>query len=438
MADNLALDWAARHASELLCLYCLDPNTEVANSYQTASLGEKRKAFILASLKQLSQSLALLGQKLIIINSPAYQIIPKLVEQFNIETVLTSRHAGFYEQQQWQTIQQTLSKRQIKNTKSIAFYQFDNASLFSESELNFPLHKLPDTFSKARKQFEKLTIRSELLAPQQLPRPLQAKVVADDSLDISQIDGNALVPLNIQGGEAAGQNHLKHYFSDDKAHSYKSLRNELSGWHNSTKFSFWLAHGCLSPVQIFYALKQFESVNGESESSYWIYFELLWREYFYWYAHKYQSKLYAFSGISKKSPKTSFYPARFNQWRYGTTRYPIVNACMKSLKATGYLSNRGRQIAASCLVNELEVDWRYGAAWFEHCLIDYEVASNWGNWQYIAGVGADPRGGRHFHLAKQTEIYDPHSIFINHWQATTYIENETDMVDWPLTGSDHD
>ena len=61
---------------------------------------------------------------------------------------------------------------------------------------------------------------------------------------------------------------------------------------------------------------------------------------------------------------------------------------MKQLSATGYLSNRGRQIAASCLVNELEGDWRYGAAWFESQLIDYDVAANWGNWQYLAGVGA--------------------------------------------------
>ena len=88
---------------------------------------------------------------------------------------------------------------------------------------------------------------------------------------------------------------------------------------------------------------------------------------------------------------------------------------MKQLSATGYLSNRGRQIAASCLINEMAGDWRYGAAWFASQLIDYDVAANWGNWQYLAGVGADPKGGRHFNLAKQTEIYDADGSFQSRW-----------------------
>ena len=88
---------------------------------------------------------------------------------------------------------------------------------------------------------------------------------------------------------------------------------------------------------------------------------------------------------------------------------------MKQLIVNGYLSNRGRQIAASCLINELEGDWRYGAAWFESQLIDYDVAANWGNWQYLAGVGADPRGGRHFHLAKQTGSYDADGSYRSRW-----------------------
>ena len=107
---------------------------------------------------------------------------------------------------------------------------------------------------------------------------------------------------------------------------------------------------------------------------------------------------------------------------------------MKQLNATGFMSNRGRQIAASCLVNELAVDWRYGAAYFEQQLLDYDVASNWGNWQYLAGVGADPRGKRHFDLDKQTRQYDPEGRFINKWQGQ--IQNlpldSVDAADWPL------
>ena len=98
------------------------------------------------------------------------------------------------------------------------------------------------------------------------------------------------------------------------------------------------------------------------------------------------------------------------------------------------MSNRGRQIAASCLVNELAVDWRYGAAYFEQQLLDYDVASNWGNWQYLAGVGADPRGKRHFDLDKQTRQYDPEGRFINKWQGRiqNFPLDSVDAADWPL------
>jgi deoxyribodipyrimidine photo-lyase len=98
------------------------------------------------------------------------------------------------------------------------------------------------------------------------------------------------------------------------------------------------------------------------------------------------------------------------------------------------MSNRGRQIAASCLVNEMGVDWRFGAAFFEKHLLDYDVASNYANWQYIAGVGADPRGGRHFDLEKQTALYDPDGVFIGRWggKRPKQPKHVVDAADWPI------
>jgi deoxyribodipyrimidine photo-lyase len=111
----------------------------------------------------------------------------------------------------------------------------------------------------------------------------------------------------------------------------------------------------------------------------------------------------------------NFEPNKFQQWQQGETGFPIVDACMRQLSKTGFISNRGRQLVASCFVHELGLDWRYGAKYFEYQLIDFDVASNWGNWQYLGGVGADPRGHRQFNLLKQTEIYDPDHEFINQW-----------------------
>ena len=99
------------------------------------------------------------------------------------------------------------------------------------------------------------------------------------------------------------------------------------------------------------------------------------------------------------------------------------------------MSNRGRQIAASCLIHELGLDWRYGAAFFEQQLIDYDVGSNYGNWQYIAGVGSDPRGGRQFNLANQAAQYDAGDTFTLKWEGFRPPQpaHVVDVADWPIT-----
>ncbi len=93
-----------------------------------------------------------------------------------------------------------------------------------------------------------------------------------------------------------------------------------------------------------------------------------------------------------------------------------MDASMRELKYTGYMGNRGRQNVASFLINDLEFpDWRAGAEYFESMLIDHDVASNWCNWAYIAGVGSDPRGGRRFNVVKQSFAHDPEGWFIRGW-----------------------
>jgi deoxyribodipyrimidine photo-lyase len=92
---------------------------------------------------------------------------------------------------------------------------------------------------------------------------------------------------------------------------------------------------------------------------------------------------------------------------------------MRELAATGWLSNGMRQIVASYLIHDLGGDWRAGAAWFEHMLIDFDTYSNQGNWAYIAGRGTDPRGGRRFNTVKQTQDHDPHGNYRRLWGTNT-------------------
>merc|ERR1719460_995911 len=98
----------------------------------------------------------------------------------------------------------------------------------------------------------------------------------------------------------------------------------------------------------------------------------------------------------------------------GCTGLPLVDAAMRELAATGYCSNRVRQNAASVLTKDLHIDWRAGAEWFQWCLADHEVAANWGNWAYFAGVGADPKQ-RHFCTISQAAKYDPGGAYVRKW-----------------------
>jgi deoxyribodipyrimidine photo-lyase len=106
---------------------------------------------------------------------------------------------------------------------------------------------------------------------------------------------------------------------------------------------------------------------------------------------------------------------RFELWCEGQTGFPLVDASMRELATTGWMSNRGRQNVGSFLTKNLGIDWQMGAEWFESLLLDYDVCSNWGNWNYTAGVGNDARGFRWFNITKQSKDYDPQGDYLRHW-----------------------
>jgi deoxyribodipyrimidine photo-lyase len=290
-----------------------------------------------------------------------------------------------------------------------------------------PTKELPQSFTQFRKKVEyaqdllKAETNLEITETPRSLSPLPAAMINESkyALQLPSVDkpnpNDEKDKPKYQGGESAALNHLKSYFASNAPSSYKTTRNALDEWTHSTKFSAWLANGTLSVKVLLNRLRQYEREVVANGSTYWIWFELLWREYFYWYAIEHQEDLFLFKGIGDYRPSTRHDDQRLAQWQNGETKYPIINACMCQLNHTGYMSNRGRQLVASCFIHELGLDWRYGAAYFEQQLIDYDVGSNWGNWQYLAGVGADPRGSRQFNLKKQTQQHDPNGEFMDKW-----------------------
>jgi deoxyribodipyrimidine photo-lyase len=201
----------------------------------------------------------------------------------------------------------------------------------------------------------------------------------------------------------------------DLLQHYKQTRNGLIGSDYSSKLSPALAHGCISPKSVYHEVKKYEAERVKNDSTYWLVFELLWRDYFRFVAKKYGARIFHEGGIRNKTVQWKSDKEVFEKWRLGETGVKFVDANMKELLHTGYMSNRGRQNVASYLTKDLGINWTFGAAWFESQLIDYDPCSNWLNWAYVAGVGNDPREDRYFNIESQVKKYDPRGDYIKHW-----------------------
>lgn len=423
-SDNQGLSMALHTSTAVACVYIIDPAWTEPNEFGLVSLGEVRMRFLRQGLEDLSQVLTRkFRQKLHIMTGDPVEIITRMVGPLSIDRVLTNAPSGYYERNQVSMVRDKLEP------SGISLETFQNSTLFEEEQFPFEVSELPVSFTGFRKWVEKLPVRPmdnglEQMDGESLPSRIEVNPDTFGEFEVSIQTQSVDLPdsqTEFIGGETQGINHLEDYFSHDDALRYKETRNALDGVRYSTQFSPWLANGNISPVQIYHRLKEYEAERGANNSTYWIYFELLWREYFYWYGIKHGKKLFLKHGIGRRKSVGIHNERDFNKWCQGLTKWPLVNACMNQMNATGFMSNRGRQIAASCLINELNVDWRFGAAWFEQQLIDYDPASNWGNWQYIAGVGADPRGGRHFSIDKQQKQFDPDFKFIEKWTLSRRI-----------------
>lgn len=413
LADNPGWTQLVANNDSLVGVYVLPQHWLLQGRYQCKGIDRHRLVFLFESLRDLRAQLRGVGSDLVVLQGDPVNQVVNLAQQLDVSAVGVGDHPGSDEADQ---------VAKLKAQLDVPLYLTENFTLFDRTELPFALADLPDVFSQFRKQIEKRTpTRALPIAP-----PLRARVPVSDvrcELDslcarFTRSDAEALPSnrVHFSGGTRAGMQQLDYFlFESHLIANYKQTRDQLDGWDFSSKLSPWLAFGCVSARQVVEAIRRYESTHQANESTYWLYFEILWREYFQWLAYRVGKKLFALRGIQNKNPLLSFYPSEFMAWCYGNTASDFVNAFMRQLLYTGWMSNRGRQIVASYLINELGVDWRYGAAWFEQQLIDYDVAANWGNWQYLAGVGTDPRGRRHFNIDKQQQTHDPDFSFTQHW-----------------------
>lgn len=348
-------------------------------------IGEKRKTFLAETLIDLKKKLTTLG-----INLQIYDKVEDVTASCDFsDTILVYQELPGSEE--------LIAERQLRTFfDPNDIITFRNFTLIDLIKMPFRLNEMPSLFTKFRHKVESADCFS---SPISLPKL-----------------NNISVDFNFSGGENQGLQRVRSYIFDKKLiQTYKETRNGLLGFDFSTRFSPYLAIGALSAQTIYHFVKKYEKEWGSNESTYWVIFELLWRDFFQFQLALYGNAFFQVGGIQKKVQSFQNNERIFQQWCDGNTNDDFVNAAMRELKLTGWMSNRARQNVASYLIHDLCINWTWGAAWFESQLIDYDVASNWGNWMYIAGVGNDARPVRKFNTQKQAKDYDPDFSYRKHY-----------------------
>lgn len=412
--DLVALGEALAQDADVVPLYCFDDRAFAETSFGFPKTGAYRGQFLVECVADLRASLQKLGSNLIVRRGFPENIIPAIAEQLKIDQVSYSQAVTSEEKRVEQKLKKALVSKQIKvNT-------YWESTLYLPKDLPFSIEQTPELYTNFRKQVEKKSeINESIPAPQQLPSlPVieagEIPTLAELGLETPKFDKRSV--LRFAGGESSAIKRLHDYFwQDDCLGKYKETRNGMLGDNYSSKFSAWLALGCISPRYINDQVIKYETERVKNDSTYWLIFELIWRDFFRFIVAKHGNQVFKISGMQSLEIPWQEDWTRFDLWRQGNTGYPLIDANMRELAATGFMSNRGRQNVASFLTKNLGINWQMGAEWFESLLVDYDVCSNWGNWNYTAGVGNDARSFRYFNIPKQTKDYDPQGEYIKHW-----------------------
>ena len=408
--DNTSLSKAIRDSSRVIGYINIDPTIFKLSNYGFKKTEKFRTKFLLESIQDLKKQLSDINISLIITNQDFESSINSIIKKYNVRSI--------YMQKEW-TRDELAEEKQIP--KHINLIKDFDQFLYSPESVKEIYENIPRGFSNFRKKCEKYL---NISYPLQIPKPLDKKNNIDEVYSVPTLNDLGFEEFRVHknsvfkflGGETSAKERVYEYFFETKRISkYKLTRNGLLGKDYSSKLSSWLANGSISVRYVYMQIKKYEEEIEKNESTYWLFFELIWRDFFKYVSMQHKDKFFSKSGIYGDSKDWSNNKELINRWINGETNEPFVNANMKELSQTGFMSNRGRQNVANYLTKELKIDWRIGAEYFESLLIDYDVHSNYGNWLYNAGIGNDSMPFRKFNPKLQSERYDPNKEYEKLW-----------------------
>ena len=409
--DNESLFNAVENNESVIAVYCFDPRHFTESRFGFKKTEKFRAKFLIESVAELRSNLSKLNIPLLVHFDEPEKVVQQISTEHEITTV--------YFQNEWTSEESKVLEAVKANCKETKFLGTYNQFLFHPKDIPFSLESIPNVFTQFRNQCEKRSkVREEfeiLALPKQNWQEITTEIPTLEKLGFDAFIPDPRSAFPFLGGENQALKRLKNYFWETKKLSvYKLTRNGLVGTDFSSKFSPWLANGTLSPRRIYWEILNYEEEIEKNESTYWLIFELIWRDYFKYISLKNGDTIFKIGGILDRDYDWKNNQLAIKGWINGTTKEPFVNANMIELRETGFMSNRGRQNVASYFAKDLLIDWRIGAAYFEAMLVDYDVHSNYGNWMYVSGVGNDPRD-RKFNIKLQASNYDGQFKFQKLW-----------------------
>ncbi|XP_070579104.1 cryptochrome DASH-like [Ptychodera flava] len=430
--DNEALNWANHNADHVIPLYCFDPrHFNKTDNFHFQKTGPHRFKFLVESVHDLRQTLHKHGSGLVIRKGEPEKVVPELIKSIGKGHV---KHVVWQEEAAQDEIH---VEKALEKSCGVPIKKMWGLTLYHRDDLPFKIHGLPDVFPEFReKTLAQVKVRP-IMQPMQRMKPLPPGLPEGDIPRMEEFGIQAHEPdkrssYQFHGGESTALERLHHYLSGREMHGVANHD------HHTTKFSAWLALGCLSPRMVYEEIKKCELKPPSEAPIHWYvlarsdlfrifsisqiihpynldHCELMWRDYFKFVSLKYGEKIFNLHGLRDKHMEWKADMKLFNAWKDGKTGVPFIDANMREIAATGFMSNVGRLNVASFLTQDLKLDWRLGAEWFEYLLIDHDVCSNYGNWLYSAGVGNDPGGDKKMNVVKQGLQTDPKGDYVRLW-----------------------
>ena len=435
ITDNTALAAAAKEAEEVVPVYVVS-DWKMKHRWT----GSARQTFLCGSVASLDGNLRAIGSGLVVREGQAEEALVKLARETKAEAVFTNRDPDPFGQSVEEKLSAALSREgcELRTFKDAAIHERDEVKTGEGG--NF---RVFTPYSKAWAKLDKPAVGPALKKLKTPTGIKSAGVPRPAHWGLAEFKGG------VEAGEKAARARLKKFLAGP-IHRYGATR-DLMGEDGTSRLSQDLRHGLLSIREVYQRCKAAaEGADAAGRDSVWKYIaELIWREFYFQILWHYPEVLEHEFNPKYRGMEWDQDEKKYRAWCEGRTGFPIVDAAMRQLNETGYMHNRSRMIAAMFLTKDLHLDWRLGEQYFMQTLIDGEIASNNGGWQWSAGTGAD--AAPYFRIQNpwsQTKRYDAEGKYIKQWvpelrevPAAKFLEAPVDGMSiaagYPLPMVDH-